>query len=365
MNISNDNLTIKLFIIEKNKIDDKILETRRFNIASSVTYEIFKNMLNVYCKDAKVSDKFVFKYIDSENDEITVDREEDFKMMMEYRKTKNTIQAKIYTFPLTRDLPNSMPIAATTVKPSINSKSNTSPSAPIPCAVANKADPIPFEKKNTQEEGSIANGNTKQYNCVIIKNSVETPPETLLPNQQFKHTWRVKNQWTRSWDPSCHLVFVGGKNGKQIIPDLILKKNIFDHKISPQEEVDVSVDCVAPGQEGNYFGCWKLISEDGHTFGPMLQITVKVSNSNSNITPTFIEQHRDVWIDELKRLSDLGFRDKNNDRMYRDLLFQNDGKIENVIAKLRQENVVNKIKENDFKSRVRNAKGFLKKEDGI
>ncbi len=77
----------------------------------------------------------------------------------------------------------------------------------------------------------------------------------------FTKTWRLKNIGACSWNTGFDLVFV---SGNAMDSDAAVD---FPENVQPGETVDVSVDFIAPEDEGEYKSNWKLRSDTGVVFG--------------------------------------------------------------------------------------------------
>ena len=73
----------------------------------------------------------------------------------------------------------------------------------------------------------------------------------MKSGQSFTKTWRLKNMGTCPWDASYHLVFLAGN--RMGAPDSVALTVTL-----PGETVDVSVELIAPSQNGNYTGVFGL-----------------------------------------------------------------------------------------------------------
>lgn len=77
----------------------------------------------------------------------------------------------------------------------------------------------------------------------------------------FTKTWRLQNTGTCSWTPSYALVFVNG--------DLMSAPTLISlpGNVNPGQTIDLSVNLVAPNQDGHYRGYWKLRNSSNALFG--------------------------------------------------------------------------------------------------
>jgi hypothetical protein len=82
-----------------------------------------------------------------------------------------------------------------------------------------------------------------------------------LRNTAFEKTWRLKNIGTCTWTTSYSLIFDGGYSMSGPFTSLLPRS------VSPGSTIDLSVTLVAPLDEGEYMGYWKLRNAKGVNFG--------------------------------------------------------------------------------------------------
>jgi hypothetical protein len=100
---------------------------------------------------------------------------------------------------------------------------------------------------------------------------VSVPDGThIAPGASFTKTWRLRNSGTCTWDASYRFDFISGEqmNGPQSMA--------LGETVLPGEEVDISIDLIAPQADGTYRGQWQLVASDGTPFGakPYVEIVV-------------------------------------------------------------------------------------------
>ena len=99
---------------------------------------------------------------------------------------------------------------------------------------------------------------------VTIPDDMEIEPGTA-----FVKTWRLQNNGDTTWGPGYELVFVNG-NAMGSPTALPLPT------AAPGQQVDVSINQVAPGTAGKHFGDWRLRSAQGETFGELVYLRIVV-----------------------------------------------------------------------------------------
>lgn len=104
---------------------------------------------------------------------------------------------------------------------------------------------------------------TPQFcNAVAFVKDVTYPDNAYIaPGAVFTKTWRLKNIGTCTWKTTYKLVFTSGDNMNAAadvkIPSAVL----------PGKMVDLSVELVAPPDNGAHSGYWKLENASGDMFG--------------------------------------------------------------------------------------------------
>ena len=97
---------------------------------------------------------------------------------------------------------------------------------------------------------------------VAFVKDVSIPDGTVLsPGSSFVKTWRLKNKGTCTWTSAYTLIFASGHQMSGPI-SMSLPGNV-----NPGETIDVSVNLIAPGTEGQYIGYWMLRNASGVSFG--------------------------------------------------------------------------------------------------
>lgn len=80
-------------------------------------------------------------------------------------------------------------------------------------------------------------------------------------NEEFTKTWKLTNIGTCYWTADYQLVFISGEmmGAKSPLP---LGKTIFTN-----DEIEISVNLIAPPVPGSYIGYWQLQMPDGYPVG--------------------------------------------------------------------------------------------------
>ncbi|MEA3350879.1 MAG: NBR1-Ig-like domain-containing protein [Chloroflexota bacterium] len=84
----------------------------------------------------------------------------------------------------------------------------------------------------------------------------------INPGDSFTKTWRLKNGGSCTWTSGYDLVFVTGDN-----MSAPASQQLTSGTVAPGQEIDVSVNLVAPDDPGDYRGYFKLRNPSGVLFG--------------------------------------------------------------------------------------------------
>ncbi len=106
----------------------------------------------------------------------------------------------------------------------------------------------------------------------------------LAPGASFTKIWRLRNSGSLHWPKECRLVYMGGDEelGGSVDDETSLLLELPEQGLAPQEEVNVSVDLVAPMQPGRYVSYWRLVvpsppPAEGQRFGHRLWVLIHVT----------------------------------------------------------------------------------------
>ncbi len=84
----------------------------------------------------------------------------------------------------------------------------------------------------------------------------------IAPGERFTKTWRLQNAGSCPWGIGYLLYFESGN-----IMGGPSSRDLTSETIQPGENLDISVDLVAPEETGTYQGFWKLRNVKGEGFG--------------------------------------------------------------------------------------------------
>jgi hypothetical protein len=111
----------------------------------------------------------------------------------------------------------------------------------------------------------------------VFEADVTVPDNTKIEaGQSFIKTWRVRNTGTCDWGPGYRWTFVDG--------DQIGGPNsVSVPETRAGESVEISVDLVAPAEEGQYRGYWQMCVNETDCFGD--RAYVQIVSSGTPATP--------------------------------------------------------------------------------
>jgi Ig-like domain from next to BRCA1 gene len=102
---------------------------------------------------------------------------------------------------------------------------------------------------------------------------INTPDNTqMTAGQSFVKTWKIKNSGTCTWSTGYTIIYAGYATQMSGQPQPL------SLPITPGQEIQISVNFVAPAQPGSYLSAWTLDDGDGtaysHFYGSNIQGTV-------------------------------------------------------------------------------------------
>ena len=126
------------------------------------------------------------------------------------------------------------------------------------------APPASTEPTSTPDNSAEPTGQPEETACNQARfvEDVTIPDGTLLdPGETFQKTWRLQNTGSCSWDSAYFVVFVDGDamGGPA--------SQALSGSIASQDEVEITVEMVAPDEPGTYRGNWSLRNPAGEVFG--------------------------------------------------------------------------------------------------
>lgn len=167
-----------------------------------------------------------------------------------------------------------------------------SPTTNVPIVPTSTFTPIPTNTTVYTPTNTPIPCNLATFNPATIDMTV--PDYTsMIPNQVFSKTWRIRNAGTCSWNSSYLLIFDHG-DGIGITSGYT--QQLTTGIVNPGQEVDLTVSLKAPAATGTYTGYWRLRDPGGVPFGltpaaGTFVVIIKVTSPPTTITlnPAAIE----------------------------------------------------------------------------
>jgi len=183
-----------------------------------------------------------------------------------------------------------------------------------------------FEAKAAKIEAKMAKRESPKTSFVarFVKHVTVDDGSEFCPSTPFVKTWRFRNEGTLPWPENSVLLCVGKKADQigAVSGSVVLPKSVL-----PGEEIDVSVNMIAPAAGGSYTGFWRLADPSGRKFGPRVRVQIKVVDSSSSSS----DEAPSSWGEMLSQLESMGFTNKG---LNVKLLVKTHGNIDKVIRKL-------------------------------
>jgi hypothetical protein len=115
----------------------------------------------------------------------------------------------------------------------------------------------------------------------IFVADVTIPDGTVLaPGAAFTKIWKLQNAGTSTWSTSYSLAFVSGEQMGGTTPVSLAQS------VAPGQQIDISVNLVAPVTTGSHQGYWKLKNASGQFFNDAVYVLITVGNGGNTPTAT-------------------------------------------------------------------------------
>lgn len=100
---------------------------------------------------------------------------------------------------------------------------------------------------------------------------VNVPDNTqMTAGQQFVKTWRVRNNGSCTWGAGYVLVYAGYSD------QMSGKAQPLAGAVAPGQEVEVSVQFIAPSKAGQYVSAWEMSNASGRAFPKVIFVKIIV-----------------------------------------------------------------------------------------
>ena len=163
------------------------------------------------------------------------------------------------------------PTATQTLEPSNTPASPAATASPTPPLT-----PIIGFTPTTSPTPAPPGADRAEYNW-----DVTVPDGTdFKSGDSFTKTWRLRNAGTSTWSTDYSLAFIGGAqmSGPAAVP--------LPNSVPPGQTVDISVDLVAPQENGTYRGFWEMRNPAGNLFEIAVWVEIDVVSGAPGTTGT-------------------------------------------------------------------------------
>jgi hypothetical protein len=360
-------------------------DIRRFTWTFSSLDALRNEILSRYALDAK--NNWVLKYCDEEEDLVTLASEEDLAEALQImRRTKGILKIHLVKGKIWR--PAGGDSSATAEEPTVTKPIVTAPIAATapPIVVSPKelkirqreeAKRLREELKLKKQQERAALKGEKHYHhhdrkektprldkhsARFVKDVGVQEGVELAPSASFVKTWRFRNEGSMPWPEGCNLIFVSRLEGDR----MGAPESVPVPAAGVGQEVDVSVNMVAPTEVGRYVGYWRLAAADGKKFGHRVRVLINVvasSSSSSSSEGEEEEENKTSWGSLLAQLEGMGFADKE---LNLKLLHKHDCDMGKVVTHLlkKQQKTEKKASKAEAKQQKKDAKEKKKEAKG-
>ena len=141
------------------------------------------------------------------------------------------------------------------------------PTPTPPVAETNTPEATPTESIVEEEDGCTLRA--------AFVTDMTVPDDTVFGKQvEFVKTWRIRNSGTCDWGTGTALVFLSGEK-------LSTSESVAVPATEPDEEIEISVDMVAPSEPGTYRSNWQLKNADGARFGGVFYVQIVIEEADT------------------------------------------------------------------------------------
>ncbi len=153
----------------------------------------------------------------------------------------------------------------------------TATNTPVP-ATATPSGPTATPVTPTATVNLVSGDNSKWILDVTVPDGTQFTAGTA-----FTKTWRIQNIGTTTWTTQYKLVFLDGITGANNTLSVNLPK-----EVKPGEQIDMSVNFIAPATYGSYNSWWRMLNANGAVFGDPFSVifSVGATAATVQVTPT-------------------------------------------------------------------------------
>lgn len=132
--------------------------------------------------------------------------------------------------------------------------------------------PMPVAATDRRLSGPSTNNNNKSsiLKMKFVCDVSIVDGTNMYTNQRFVKIWRVVNDGIIAWPEGTKLVHASGDDFQPNLKDIIIPA------AKPNEEIDITVEMIAPSSTGRHIEYFRLQSRDGSFFGVRLWVGVNV-----------------------------------------------------------------------------------------
>jgi|GEM_PF-269922 len=114
--------------------------------------------------------------------------------------------------------------------------------------------------------------------AVFVSDPTIPDGSIIAPGAAFRKTWKLQNGGTTTWTTSYTIVFISGDQMGTITSVPLIQT------VSPGQQVEVSVDMVAPTTAGKYQSYWKMKNASGQLFNDSFYVLINVGSGGPTAT---------------------------------------------------------------------------------
>merc|ERR1711871_1782882 len=163
-----------------------------------------------------------------------------------------------------------------TIESTINATAEAGKAAVAAASMpAGESSPKPVDKdggqsrqQQPQQKEQPQKIESRQLKAKYVKDP-DSKALVVVPNEVFKHTWKIKNTGESAWPQGVVLKSVGGDDIKGSGTRVTLLQ------LGPGETIDVPLTFTAPSQEGRFISYWRL-SHNDKKFGDRMWVDMTV-----------------------------------------------------------------------------------------
>lgn len=113
-------------------------------------------------------------------------------------------------------------------------------------------------------------------NAVYVQDVTIPDGSVIGAGESFVKTWKIMNSGTTTWTTAYSLVHVSdNRMGAESSVPLTVQ-------VPPNQNVDISVNMVAPSSNGSYKGFWRMRNAAGQLFGDAIYVDIRVGSGTAN-----------------------------------------------------------------------------------